>query len=46
MPKIRQPQVKKWVCPICSYEHAGNAPPEICPNCEYEDDDWLEEVAG
>jgi len=38
--------MKQWACPVCSYEHTGNRPPDICPNCEYEDDEWLEEVAG
>jgi len=47
MIKLQQPKfVKKWMCPICNYEHAGNKAPEICPNCEYEDDEWLEEVAS
>jgi len=46
MPKIKPKLMKKWVCPICNFEHAGDRAPEICPNCEYEDGDWLEEAAG
>lgn len=24
---------KKWVCPVCGYEHVGDTPPETCPLC-------------
>lgn len=23
----------KWICPLCKYEHFGDAPPEKCPLC-------------
>lgn len=25
--------MKKFVCPICGYVHAGNEPPKVCPQC-------------
>ena len=24
---------KKWICGVCSYEHTGDEPPEVCPVC-------------
>jgi len=45
MPTIKQPKpVKRWLCPICGHEHTGDKAPDRCPNCEYEDSDWLEEM--
>lgn len=22
-----------WRCEICSYDHVGSAPPDVCPEC-------------
>lgn len=32
---------KKWVCTICSYEHEGEEPPEICPLCKQPADKFV-----
>ena len=32
-PKSSAPAQKTFVCSVCGYEHAGDAPPEVCPVC-------------
>lgn len=31
--KAEAPAQKVYVCPVCGYEHIGDAPPETCPLC-------------
>jgi rubrerythrin len=26
--------MKKWICPVCGYEHEGETPPDFCPICK------------
>ncbi len=38
---------KTWRCSICGYLHYGDNPPETCPICEAQAEDFKEiEVAG
>jgi methylamine---glutamate N-methyltransferase subunit C len=32
-PPMTSETSKKWICVICGYEHEGVAPPEVCPVC-------------
>jgi rubrerythrin len=34
--------MKKWICTICGYIHEGDQPPEECPNCGTEPQDFVE----
>ncbi len=33
---------KKWICVVCGYEHEGDQPPEVCPQCGAGPDEFEE----
>ena len=34
--------MKKWRCVICDYVHEGELPPDICPECGVDRDNFVE----
>jgi len=38
--------MKKWICSVCGYVHAGDYPPESCPTCKVPASKFNEQSTG
>jgi rubrerythrin len=34
--------MKKWMCTICGHVHKGEEPPDVCPTCGAQTEDFIE----